>query len=336
MKVLRVILIVIVVLFAIYCLVMLALPGSYDISRSVVIKTRPSVAYSYVSDFKNWPDWMAWFEDDPTMEVAFGDTTQGEGAHYSWTSENSGSGEQAIIEAEKNKSLNTTIHFKGFFDSYSDGYWRFRPTEDGSTSITWGFKGELPFLMRSMSFILESRVGNAFERGLANIKEHLENTSVEVMTIRETEVSGLSYYGIRKKMTISEMDSLDFGENFALIARYLGKDMQNIAGDPRAIFHSWDVKADSTRVEFALPVQSEKVGNDTIVRGTTYGGLTLKMVYQGPYENTGVAHDSISSYIMENNYTLTGAPWEEYVTDPTVVRNPQNYLTEVYYPVAKL
>lgn len=336
MKVLRVILIVILILFAIYCLVMLALPKNYDISRSVVVKTRPSVAYSYVSDFKNWPDWMVWFEDDATMEVAYGDTTKGVGAHYSWTSENSGSGEQAIVAAQQNKSLSTSIHFKGMFDSYSNGYWHFKPTSDGNTSIIWGFKGDLPFLLRSMSFVLESRIGSAFERGLANIKEHLEGDAVEVMTIGETEVNSLSYYGLRQKMRISEMDSLDFGENYAQIARYLGSDMQNIAGDPRAIFHSWNVKADSALMEFALPVRSEKAGNDTIIRGTTYGGLSLKMVFQGPYQNTGRAHDSILQYINRNNYTLTGAPWEVYITDPTVVKNPQNYLTEVYYPVGKL
>jgi len=336
MKILRTLLLILVVLFVIYVIWMFTLPGNYNVSRSVVVKTSPQHAFSYVSDFKNWPDWMAWFEDDTTMEASFGEQTTGVGGNYRWESEESGSGAQEFTKVEPPKTLETSIKFEGMMSSESQGYWQFRPTDDGKTSITWGFKGDLPFLMRSFGLIMESQVGRSFERGLANIKKFLEEKSNPVNVIQEAEVSSLPYFGQKKAFRISELDSLDYARHYENVARYLGRDMQQVLGQPRAIFHNWQPGEDSTVVEFVIPVQSDKPGNDSIRTGNTYLGPVVMMTFQGPYGKLSYAHDTLIRYINAHNYTIVEAPWETYLSDPAHVTDPNLYQTEVVYPVGKL
>jgi uncharacterized protein YndB with AHSA1/START domain len=125
MKVLKVILIILIVIFGGFAIWMATLDGKYDVQRSVYIDATPELVYAEVSDFKTWPEWGPWFAKDSTMQAQFGDQTQGEGATYSWTSENQGSGDMKIVAAEPGNSMETKINFGGM--GSSNGYWTFTP-----------------------------------------------------------------------------------------------------------------------------------------------------------------------------------------------------------------
>lgn len=338
MKALRVILIILIVLFAAYCVWMFTLPKNYKVSRSEIVDTSPEQVYNYVSDFKNWPEWLPWYENDSTMVANFGEQTQGVGASYNWSSENSGSGEQEITEADPPNSMKTHIKFKGTFDSESDGFWKIEEENNGKTRITWGFEGEMPFLMRSMGYFMEDQVGPSFEQGLDNIREKLEEMPAgnAVNKVMEKEVEPLNIYSQTVEIAIEDLDSDMYAKHYGHIANYLDQDMQNVQGPPLAIFHEWNEEEGTTEVEFALNVQSEKPGNDTISNGMTYSGPTVMMRFQGPYEKTGEGHDAIMDYINNNNMTIAGAPYEVYVSDPAEVENENDLITEIYVPVQRL
>jgi effector-binding domain-containing protein len=63
--------------------------------------------------------------------------------------------------------------------------------------------------------------------------------------------------------------------------------------------------------------------------------LAVKAIHSGDYNNLKSTHDQVNQYIQFKKLQIVGAPWEVYVTDPTVEKDTTKWVTEVYYPVAK-
>jgi len=333
MKALKIILIILVVVIGGYFIWMSTLPADYNVERTTVVDANPEVVYDYVSDFTTWPEWSIWFERDSTMKTVWGDKTQGEGATYSWTSESSGNGNQEILATEEDKSMKTKIVFEGMGES--DGYWKFEPTEDGKTKVTWGFSGRFPLYARIAGQGMEEAVGPDFEAGLENIKENIEsmpkaktNSAISVI-----EVESMPYYGITEEISWSEMGPDFFGQRFGAIGQYLDEDMANMTSAPFAIYHEWDDENQRAKVEVAIAATSDKPGNERIKKGNTYNGTVVKGIYMGPYDGTADMHMAIDEYMVNNNYEMAGSPWESYVTDPAEEPDTAKWVTEVYYPV---
>ena len=332
MKVLKVILIVLVVLFGAYCIWMATLPSEFEVKRDIDIEASPDQVYTVVSDFETWPEWSSWFQMDSAAVVTYGETKAGEGASYTWSGEIMGKGEQQITAATPGESMETAVTFEDMGTSY--GHWKFNEIE-GGTNVVWSFTGELPFLFRVMSYGMETQVGGDFEKGLASLKTYVEANKKADIEVSETTVEALPYFSITKEIPMKELTSEFFGENYGKILAYLEEDAQNIKGAPFAIVHVWDEENETTKVEAAIPVESEKEGTDEIVKGMSYAGPVVKTNYYGPYEGTGAAHVAIESYLKANNLSYAGSPWESYVTDPTTEPDTAKWLTEVYYPVMK-
>lgn len=332
MKALKIILIIIVVVIGGYFIWNATLPADYHVERSTVVDASPEVVYDYVSDFKTWPEWGVWFEQDSTMKTTFGDKTKGVGASYSWTNDQQQNGSMSIVDAVENKSMKTELSFEGM--GTSNGSWTFEPTEDGKTKVTWGFSGEFPLYMRWMGASMEKYIGPDFESGLANMKENVESMPKASNDISIAQVESMPYYGVTDEISWDEMGSDFFGERYGMIGNYLGEDMANMTMAPFAIYHMWDEDNKRAKVEVSIAATSDKPGTDRIVKGNTYGGMVIKGVYMGPYEGTGDMHWAIDEYVKANNYEVVGGPWEVYVTDPGEEPDTAKWITEIYYPVA--
>lgn len=332
MKALKIILIILVVLIGGYFIWMSTLPADYKVERSTVVDARPSTVYATVSDFKTWPEWGPWMGKDSTMKIVWGDKTQGEGASYSWTSKNSGSGSQSITEASPDESLNTHIKFNGMGES--DGYWKFEPVDDNKTRVTWGFTGSFPLWGRIFSLGMDKQVGHDFEEGLSKLKEKVESTPQEkAVDITMVDVQPMPYYGIKEDITIEQGKTSDyFGSRYKEIMGYLGEDAKNQTAPPFAIYYKWDEANNQATVEPAIAADSKKPGNDHVTKGITYSGKALKAIHTGGY-NTGAEHMAMEQYIKKNNYSSSGSPWEVYVTDPGMEPDSTKWITEVYYPI---
>lgn len=332
MKVLKVILIILVVLVGGAAIWMATLDGKYDVQRSVYIDATPELVYAEVSDFKTWPDWGPWFAKDSTMKAQFGDQTQGEGATYSWTSENQGSGDMKIVAAEPGKSMETKINFGGM--GSSNGYWTFEP-KDGGTEVTWGFKGEMPFFFRFMAANMDEGVGPDFETGLNNLKENLESRKPQ-FEFSEMDMSPTTIYYTRyENEPMSTMTSDWFANNWGMIADYLAEDKKNTTGSPMSIMWDWNEEAGTFSADLAMPCASEKPGDEMVMKGMSPSGKMIKTTYMGAYEGSGEAHMALDEYMKANNIPFEGPAIEVYVTDPTVEPDTAKWITEIYYGVAE-
>ncbi len=332
MKVLKVILIILVVIIGSAAIWMASLDGKYDVKRSVFIDATPELVYAEVSDFKTWPEWGPWFAKDSTMQAQFDDQTQGEGASYSWTSENQGSGDMEIVAAEAGKSMETKINFGGM--GSSNGYWTFEP-KDGGTEVTWGFRGEMPFFFRFMAANMDEGVGPDFETGLNNLKESLESRKPQFEFTEMNMTPTTIYYTRYADEPMSTMSSDWYGENWGMIASYLGDDMQNMTGAPMTIYWDWNEEAGTFSADLAMPCASAKPGNEMIMKGESYGGKVIKTTFMGSYSGTGEAHMALEEYMEVNNIPYGGPAMEVYVVGPGTEADTAKWVTEIYYGVAE-
>ncbi len=80
---------------------------------------------------------------------------------------------------------------------------------------------------------------------------------------------------------------------------------------------------------------SEDPPADTgMARGELVGGLVATTIHKGPYDQLGQAYEAMERWIDASEHSVTGSPWEIYLTDPGEVPNPADWLTEVFFPIA--
>lgn len=177
MKILKTLLSVIVVIIVVVVVIGLFLPTSYTVERSIVIDAPPAQIHKYVGDLNMWDAWEPWKEGDPSIIVTRGEKTKGVGASQSWIGD---SGDGALTFTKD--SADEGIEYDLVFD---DGTYVcqsamiYDPLEDGETKVTWTMAGDMgtPVIGGYFVLMMDSMVGKMFDKGLANLKNTVEEES---------------------------------------------------------------------------------------------------------------------------------------------------------------
>ncbi len=170
MKIVKKILIVLAVLVAIVAIAGMFMSPKVHVERSMEMKASPEAVYNQIADLTMWDNWMPWNKLDPNMKKTFGEKTSGEGATYSWESNNSdvGTGTITITKAVQNELVETNLDFKEH-GTASGGY-KVEKTDNGS-KVTWSMDMDMggnPF-MRIMGSMMDKMMGPQFDKGLHSL-----------------------------------------------------------------------------------------------------------------------------------------------------------------------
>lgn len=334
MKIFKRIGIGLVAIIALLVVVSFFLPSKAHVERSLVMKADESVIFEQINNLKNWEKWSPWHKMDPKMELTYEGPTSGEGAKYSWKSEELGNGSLLITNILPNKSIKTDMTLMdGFVNS---GSYTFEKTEEG-TKVTWTMDCEFGWnpAFKYFGLCLDGMVGKDFEQGLASIKEIVESMPAPVAekpsySITETEIKAQPMISIKAKCKASEI-SQTLGSLYGQLMAFSGKNKITVTGAPFAIYHKYSVE--EVELEAGLPVDKAAKSSGNIIAGNINAGKVLTTKHFGKYEDSEFAHAAIDEFVKTNNKTITGSPWEVYVTDPGVEKDPSKWLTEIYYPV---
>jgi len=74
-------------------------------------------------------------------------------------------------------------------------------------------------------------------------------------------------------------------------------------------------------------------GEGDVLADTLPGGPAAVTIHSGPYEHLQAAYAALEEWIAANGFYAAGAPWEAYLNDPADHSNPQDWKTEVCWPV---
>lgn len=334
LKYILLLLLILVIGFSIYIAVQ---PNDYNFKRTRTINAPVSLLYDEVNDFKNWPDFSPWIEQDPDATISYGEVTEGDSAKYSWKGDVLGEGSMTTLSTKEDETIAQKIYFVKPFKAESNINWSFKPTDSG-TVVTWQMEGKKDFLTKLFTTFagsIESETGPDFERGLFK----LDSIVQEDMNRFEISVNGITEYGggyylYKTTNANSQNISAKMGENFGKIMQFMKEHDIKQSGMPLTVYN--DMSSANVIMSNGIPVK-EKV---TLPEGSDVSLdyipniKVLKTTLKGNYTNLNKAWEKALAYLAHNNLEQTDEnPFEIYTTDPSLYPNPADWITEIYIPI---
>ncbi len=320
------------------------LDNSYEVSRTKIINAPIEVVFDNVNNYKNWPSWSPWLEKDTLVELTYSDITFGKNASYTWKSDvqDVGEGSMTTVESMSFQTINQKMASIKPWESESEVFWSFKPDKDG-TEVTWRMKGEMSFGEKAyLTFNggMDKMVGPYFEKGLAKLDAVLQTgmKKFSVNVVGLTTHSGGYYIYRTGSCKIDEYQSKK-NELMPQIDMYVDKNKISSAGPAFSLYHKVDVENNAVIFSCAIPV-SEKVITDAssgLQTGLLKSFEAVKVTLNGNYSNLEAAWAEGLKFIKENDLEeATNIPsLEAYPTNPVLVPNPADWVTEIYIPVKK-
>ncbi|HEY1090334.1 MAG TPA: SRPBCC family protein [Burkholderiaceae bacterium] len=170
MKILKVLLILIVGLFACLAVGGMFINSKYSVTRSIDIKATPDKVYALVAAPKAWKQWSVWNQRDPNMAISYSGPDSGVGAVWEWKSKSEGDGRMTMTAAEPGKRVAMDLYFPDW-DSTSPGEISFSVNGD-MTHVEWSMSadtGKNP-LMHWFALLGPGMIAPDFDAGLKNLK----------------------------------------------------------------------------------------------------------------------------------------------------------------------
>lgn len=101
------------------------------------------------------------------------------------------------------------------------------------------------------------------------------------------------------------------------------------------IFFDGEYKEHDVEVEAQKTVKGQYPDTEHVkfkkVPAVTFASAT----YQGPYEKIGEVNVAVAAWIRDNQYEYAGPAFNIYHISPHETENPEEFVTEVCYPVKK-
>jgi effector-binding domain-containing protein len=190
-----------------------------------------------------------------------------------------------------------------------------------------------PFMRLMGATMMKSEMNKSFDYNLEKIKTIAEAKPKFSVKITQEDVGPFSYVGLGQTMSPKDMKAVSnqMGKMYGELFGALKKSKVEMSGMPFCIYPKYS--EESMEMICAVPVAANAKLPAKYKVQMAPGGKAVKAVHTGDYKNLGMSHDQINKYIAFKKLEITGAPWEVYVTDPTVEKDTAKWVTEIYYPV---
>lgn len=314
--------------------------GSYQIEETTIVPAPPSVVFDEVNNFQNWDNWDPWNDEDRILK--FSDTLSGQGAEYSWTTDNSGDGNIKTTGTIPYSSIEQVLILdSNFGESESDVYWRFEEVESG-TLVTWGIQGEQSFKEKLASTFKEGSFSEIMRPQLAEGLEDLKEEIRVKMDVYTINVDGTTTHGGGFYMyttTASKITQIQEKRQqmFTEVINYMNNNNITALGNPFVLYNQWDEENNSAIYSVGVFTPSLVItpGESEILNGMMPVQQVIKTTLNGDYKYLRGAWDRANNYIVENSLQVAGSSqsFEVYKTGPDETPNPAEWITEIYIPV---
>lgn len=296
------------------------LPDRARIERSIVIERPPATVFAVLNGFRHFGHWSPWAKLDPDMQTTISGPMAGVGARYEWTSTQGavGSGSQQIMASQPDEQIELRLEFSGM---QASNLARYRLQREGEgTRLVWSFETEFGSSLtgRWFGLMLDRMLGPDYERGLVQLKAHVETLpavdfsgiAVEVVEVPAQTVAALQGQSSTDPAAIARA----YEKAYADINAALARERIKPSGPPLAIGLSWDAQAQRYAFEAAIPVpeftRALRTARDIQIR-RTYAGTALKSAHRG---DQAEHLQQLMAWKQAVGWESNGAPWDVYVS----------------------
>ncbi|GFI37123.1 HTH-type transcriptional regulator CueR [Lachnospiraceae bacterium] len=134
---------------------------------------------------------------------------------------------------------------------------------------------------------------------------------------------------LRRKLTHEECLN-GYSQFFCKLYQKIATEKLTVMGPAITIYHNPSCDLFEFEIEFAVPIKE-------VVTGTRdfQNGLCVKSTLNGSYANITSIYARQQEWAESNGYDFIRSPFELYITEPNATNTPDDYITEIYYPVIK-
>lgn len=300
-----------------------------NVRESYNFKAPKEYVFNLVNNVKTYSVWNAWITNDPMIELTFNDKTIGEGAGYSWSSEQSGSGSIYYDKVIGMDSIMSTMRFEGMRDGKVNYYFE---RDGGETKLTWELKLELGIPFNLMKLFFEFSIKKAYKSSFKNMVYEINNRvkgKYGSFQINEVQMKEKHYIMSRDEVAFSNIQRF-YTRNMGAIFKKIQNEGFVMDGSPSGLFFKYNEKNGVTDMAAAIPV-TESISLAGLTTYTIPAGPVASLDYYGDYAQTQEAHEAIDEYMKDRSLLYNPPVVEEYVTDPLEEKDPNKWLTQIRY-----
>ena len=205
-----------------------------------------------------------------------------------------------------------------------------------STVVHWTMNSSLPWFMFWMKKQMEAYIGNDYERGLAMLKEYVEEGKVhsKLDFVGERDYPGSQYIALKTETTIEQMPA-QMEKEFTMMMNYIADKQDVVNGKTFTIYHKWDMIKKRVAYTSGIPLSSIP---DDLPSGMFVGSLPDMKVYTirhtGKWSHLGNAWSTL--YNMQRNKEIKCAknihPFELYLNSP-MDAGPNEMISDINFPL---
>lgn len=326
--------VIILIVAAIAIMVIVFLPSTAYMERSLHVKAPPEVIYQELISFRNFKKRSPWAINNPNAVYTIYGPETGVGAGIRWENGNEDfqSGSIEIIDVLKNQYVINKMEFSGY-GSNPQSKWMLQPTDSG-TQVTWAYdEKDIKGFNKVFMLGIDGFLGGIYEQGLNQLKERVESLPESVHQLCIVELNSQHFLGI-DDVSVNDRDLLSdrMRANFEELLDFIEVHNIQITGPPFTIYNSFSEK----EIEFTngIPVSSDQdFDHDRIALGETFEGRAVNGAFSGNYEFLMDVFRDIESFIFYYNYERFGNIWEEYHEDFLEKTDSTQWDVQVFYPI---
>ena len=303
-----------------------------NVERRRMMKASVHDIYVQVNTLTNWEKWSPWLQLDTNMQISFSGPASGVGSRYTWYSQdkNIGNGCISIHSSVTDKWVQVLMDYGK--NGKSTGEFHFIQVKD-SIEVIWNIETDLGMnpLTRWFGLFSDRMVGPDLVRGLSNLEKLVkEIKKVNGFEIIDSALPAQVLLSLRDTASQATISS-KLTTMYKKVARFMKSGKLTPSAPPLAIFHySTDSIFD---IEACIPIDSLTPVKDGLNCTLKESGKTVLIKYFGPYHSIQSAYKALQTCIKNRELTVTGPPWEEYVSNPNLESDSAKWQTNIYYPV---
>lgn len=314
--------------------------GTYEIRDSKTIEAPAEVVFQKVNNLKSWETWSPWIAEDADHSFTYAEKSSGEGASFSWDGKTGGS--IVTTKVIPNKEIaQDLIVMSSLGERHSNIHWDFEEVDD-ATKVTWTMKGVQTLTDKVSAAIL----GNDFNSDIHKKNRlALDKISTEIeddMKHYTINVDGVTQYGggyymytttVAKQHEVNERLEAMLQE----VSNFIERNHINAAGKPMAIYNEIDDANGTVIFSAGIPVKEQVITPEgsLIVSGFMEKITAVKISLKGDYKHLTEAYIKGRTYMNKNSLQINPNVkiFEVYETDPSKIRNPADWVTDIYLPI---
>ncbi len=120
------------------------------------------------------------------------------------------------------------------------------------------------------------------------------------------------------------------GQAWGAIIEYAGQLGIHPSGGPFVAYYNMDMQ--DLDMEIGFPFGEKAVGKGDILAGEIPGGKAAAYLHVGPYDQLGVAYETLQQWMQTNGYMPTGVAYEFYLNSPQETP-PAELQTQLLFPL---